>query len=73
MIEKSSVQTMTHDLSNKLMILEGYVTLMQLDNKHMNPDTVQKLATILSSAIEILTHFKSSDEYDSFSINKNKE
>ena len=72
MIEKNSVQTMAHDLSNKLMILEGYVTLMQLDKKHINPDTIQKLANILANASDILIHFKSSEEYDSFSINNNK-
>ena len=72
MIEKNSVQKMTHDLSNKLMILEGYVTLMQLDKKHINPDTIQKLANILANASDILMHFKSSEEYDSFSINNNK-
>ena len=72
MIEKNSVQTMAHDLSNKLMILEGYVTLMQLDKKHINPDTIQKLANILANASDILMHFKSSEEYDSFSINNNK-
>lgn len=65
MIEKSSVQTMTHDLSNKLMILEGYVTLMQLDSKHINPDTIQKLSNTLSNAMDILTHFKISEKYGS--------
>ncbi|MGK0382605.1 MAG: sensor histidine kinase regulating citrate/malate metabolism [Flavobacteriales bacterium] len=73
MIEKNSVQTMTHDLSNKLMILEGYVTLMQLDKKHINPDTIQNLANILTNATDILIHFKLSEEYDSLSIhNKNE-
>lgn len=73
MIEKNSVQTMAHDLSNKLMILEGYVTLMQLDKKHINPDTIQNLANILTNASDILMHFKSSEEFDSFRINNKNE
>jgi len=73
MIEKNSVQKMTHDLSNKLMILEGYVTLMQLDKKHINPDTIQNLANILTNASDILMNFRSSEEYDSFRINNKNE
>lgn len=72
MIDKHSLQIMTHDLSNKLMILEGHVTLMQLNNKHINSDTIQKLADTLSSATEILTDFKSSEEIDLFSTENNK-
>jgi hypothetical protein len=62
MNEKKVVQKMTHDLSNKLMILEGYISLMQLDDKHINPTTIQKLADTLTSATGILTDFKSGEE-----------
>jgi sensor histidine kinase regulating citrate/malate metabolism len=73
MIEKNALRKMTHDLSNKLMILEGYITLMQLDSKHISPDTIQKLADTLNSATGILTHFKSSEEYKLFSADGKKE
>ncbi len=73
MIEKHLVQTMTHDLSNKLMILEGYVTLMQLDSKHINPDTIQKLANTLACATEILTHFKSNEKHNYFDNNTDED
>lgn len=63
MIEKSSLQIMTHELSNKLMILEGYITLMQLDGKHINTGTIQILAETLSSATETLCNFKSSEAH----------
>jgi hypothetical protein len=64
MNEKNSVRKMTHDLSNKLMILEGYISLMQLDDKHINPNTIQKLADTLSSATGILTDFKLGKEHE---------
>jgi sensor histidine kinase regulating citrate/malate metabolism len=63
MIEKSSLQIMTHELSNKLMILEGYITLMQLDEKHINTATIQILAETLRSATETLSNFKSSEAH----------
>ena len=72
MVEKNVVQTMTHDLSNKLMILEGYITLMQLDSRHINSSTLQKLSSTLNSATAILSQFKSSEEYNSFCANNNK-
>jgi sensor histidine kinase regulating citrate/malate metabolism len=64
MNEKNSVRKMTHDLSNKLMILEGYISLMQLDDKHINPNTIQKLADTLTSATGILTDFKLDKEHE---------
>jgi hypothetical protein len=45
------------------MILKGYIILMQLDSKHIKPETIQKLAYTLTSAAAALNHFKSSDEY----------
>ena len=72
MIEKNSVQKMTHDLSNKFMILEGYITLMQMDTKHISPETIQKLADTLAIATEILNRFKSNEEHKFLSVNIKK-
>ena len=58
------VRTMAHDLSNKLMIMEGYISLMLLDEAHRNTENVQKLAAAMESATSILTDFKSSDDYE---------
>ena len=72
MIEKNSVQKMTHDLSNKFMILDGYITLMQMDTKHISPETIQKLADTLAIATEILNRFKSNEEHKFLSVNIKK-
>ena len=72
MIEHHSVHKMTHDLSNIFMILEGYISLMQLDVKHIKPENIQILSDTLANATLILGNFKSSDEYQLLSIDNKK-
>ena len=60
MFDSKSVSNMTHDLSNKLMIIDGYISLMQIDKNNINDDTLQKLADTLACAIKVLIDFKAS-------------
>jgi predicted lactoylglutathione lyase len=52
-----------HDLSNKLMIVDGYVSLMLLDEQNLTKENVQKVADNLARATQVLIDFKSSDFY----------
>ena len=72
MIEHHSMHKMTHDLSNIFMILEGYISLMQLDAKHIKPENIQKLSDTMENATIILSNFKSSDEYQLLSSDNKK-
>ena len=63
MTDKTAVLEMTHDLSNKLMILEGHVTLMGLDVDYITPENLQKLADTIASANQILREFKSNKQF----------
>jgi len=52
-----------HDLSNKLMIVDGYVSLMLLDEQNLTKENVQKVADKFSPCDSVLIDFKSSDFY----------
>ena len=72
MSEPDSVNKLTHDLSNKLMILEGYISLMQLDMKHATSENVKKLADTLASTTQLLADFRSRQKQQTITLNKNE-
>jgi hypothetical protein len=64
MIDLSPVRKMTHALSNKLMIIDGYISLMQIDKDNINEDNLQKIADSVAAATAILIEFKDSNFFD---------
>jgi hypothetical protein len=52
------VKKMTHDLSNKLMIIEGYISLMQRDKNYITDENLQNIADTLATATDVLIKFK---------------
>jgi predicted lactoylglutathione lyase len=53
MFDKKTAQQFVHELSNKIMILEGNITVMTLDTKHVQPENIKKMADTATAASEI--------------------